>query len=130
MTEQQHQQGGTHHGAEELGGDERGNGGRGDAGEGVRQRPGEGDSRVGEAGRGGEPVGGADVRRDGGGPQVSRPVRARPKTSSTRPAVATTSASQRGDPERARVASCTSGRPNIALASTTPAAAPRSCPAT
>lgn len=71
----EHQPGG--HGAGELGGDEGGNGRGGDAGEAVAAGARDGDRRVGEGGRGGEPVGGGDVEADddrrGLGTEAQRP---------------------------------------------------------
>src|SRR5215469_15787491 len=52
--------------ADELGGEEGRRGCRRDAGEGVGEDPADGDGRVGEAGRGGEEVGRADVGADRG----------------------------------------------------------------
>src|SRR4249920_1385393 len=55
-----------------------------------------------------------------------RPVRRSPKTTRTRPRVATTSDAHNSPDDRERSASSTAGRPNVTLATTAPNAAPAS----
>ena len=64
-------------GADELHDDEHRRRRRFDAGEAVRQRAGDGDGRVGEAGRRGEEVGAADPHADGDGHDVGAAACAR-----------------------------------------------------
>ena len=62
-----------------------------------------------------------------GAASIPRPVRARAKMSTTRPAVATTSLTSRFAPVRSLVDSSASGTLNMMLASSAPAMAPRVC---
>ena len=90
----------------------------------VRQRAGDGDGGVGEAGRRGEPVGaadpGADGERDGGGATGAD----QPWMTSSSPTVATTSASQSAPDERVLVERSMAGSSNIRLARTAPTQPP------
>src|SRR5262249_36667327 len=65
--------------------------------------------------------GAAHAERDG------RPERPTPKRTSSKPNVATTSPSHRSPPERVCVDSVTAERPNIRLATITPAHPPTTC---
>ena len=94
--------------------------GRRDAGEAVRQAAGDGDRRIGEAGRRGEPVGGGDVERDAGRAPTRGRWRTVPRIVRIRPKVAIASPVHWPSPVRAFTDSCSVGRSNIRCAAQAP----------
>ena len=96
-----------------------------DAREAVGEHPADGDRWVGEAGGGGEPVGGADVGADRRrAPLAARPDRASAKITSSSPAVAITSDSACAPDARCLTEMDTAARANIRLAATAPVTQP------
>jgi hypothetical protein len=114
-------------GADELHHDEHRHARRCDASEGARQHAGRIDHWVGEARGGAPPVRRGDVGADRKGRQRAFAGRTSPKTSTTRPNVASDSDSHSPAPERWWVEMLTASRLNIRLAATAPPTPPASC---
>ena len=95
--------------------------------EAVRERAGDGHGRVGEGGRGGEPVAGGDDEADGVGHCVRLCAQAAHDRRCSRAKVATISPVQTPRPVRTWLEAWISGSPNIRWASEVPAMAPAIC---
>ena len=114
--------------ADHLGEDESEHAGRRDAGERIGQRPRQRHGRIGERGRGGEPIGGGDVEADGIGrgalarePRIRRSSAKGRRSRQTQPAIGPVRFGPWWRPARAAIRTS-------ACAAQTPTTPPRSAP--